>query len=191
MIKELCNAIEEATGRKMENNKDFEWLAKEIEGKLQTIIGLNTLKRMWGYYSDTPINTRQATLNVLSQFIGYENYQTFCLSLNPKWKSPQSNYILSNRLNVNDLEIEDAMIHLSWLPDRKLLIKHLGRCKFVVVEVENSKLSVGDTFECHLIIEGEPLYLGNLVHINKDGSTMGPLAYVAGKDGGVRFQVLE
>ena len=50
----------------------------------------------------------------------------------------------------------------------------------------NSKLSVGDTFECVLFIEGEPLYLNNLVH---EGNP--PIAYQIGSKSGVRFEVIE
>jgi len=51
-----------------------------------------------------------------------------------------------------------------------------------VMEAEKTKLSVGDTFKCDIFIEGEPLYLNNLVHEGRP-----PMVYVAGKKGGIRF----
>ena len=50
-------------------------------------------------------------------------------------------------------------------------------------DLVNTRLKVGDTFECSLIIEGEPLYLDNL---RQDGHP--PIAYVCGKKSGVFFE---
>ena len=54
------------------------------------------------------------------------------------------------------------------------------------MEAENTKLSVGDTFMCDIFIDGEPLYLSNLVHEGRP-----PMVYVAGKKDGIRFQLIE
>ena len=191
MIKELCAAIEEKTCRKMDSNQDFEWLANDVEDKVHTAIGVNTLKRMWGYYIDQTTTPRKGTLDVLAKYLGYENFDVFALSINPEFKSGQSHFVFANKIDVNNLQIQDVLIRLSWLPDRFMSIRHQGKCKFVIEEVENSKLSVGDTFECQLIIAGEPLYLGNLIHHNSDGTITGPVSYVAGKNGGVRFELEE
>ena len=45
---------------------------------------------------------------------------------------------------------------------------------------------MGDTFECSVIIEGEPLYLNNLIHKGKNNSL-----YVIGKVSGIHFEVTE
>ena len=71
-------------------------------------------------------------------------------------------------------------------PDRDCTIRHLGKSRFVVEEIVNSKLSVGDTFECVLFIDGEPLYLNNLVH---EGNP--PVAYQIGSNSGIRLEVKE
>jgi len=46
-------------------------------------------------------------------------------------------------------------------------------------------LLTGNTFQCSMIIEGEPLYLDNL----KQGDDR-TIAYVCGKKSGVRFEYL-
>ena len=58
-----------------------------------------------------------------------------------------------------------------------------GNC-FEVIEAEQTKLSVGDTFECDIFIEGEPLYLSQLIHEGRP-----PMVYVAGKKSGILFEV--
>jgi len=70
-----------------------------------------------------------------------------------------------------------------WQPDRTCDVKYLGEQQFVVVASENTQLREGDTFECSLIIEGEPLYLDNL----KQGE-LPAIAYVCGKKTGVFFE---
>ena len=49
--------------------------------------------------------------------------------------------------------------------------------------VSETRLKEGDTFECSLIIEGEPLYLDNLSQGNQQS-----IAYVCGKQSGVLFE---
>lgn len=191
MKDELCKDIERACGRKMQCSKDFEWLAKDVESRVSSVIGVNTLKRLWGYYSDHPFNPRKGTLDVLAQYVGFENFELFCISRDPNYVFSQSNFVLSKRLDVSDLKSSGVNMLLSWLPDRRVLVRYHGNFQFEVLEVENSKLNVGDTFECHLIMEGEPLYLGNLRHNNPDGSVWGPIAYVAGKNGGVKFEIID
>ena len=88
------------------------------------------------------------------------------------------------------LAVGDRLL-LTWHPDRRCVIEHQGSGQFRVAEAENTKLAVGDTFECALMMEGEPLYVGNLTHLLADGSTMGPVSYLAGKQGGVTFEVEE
>ena len=72
-----------------------------------------------------------------------------------------------------------------WHPDRVVTIRHDGYEVFSVVESVNSKLSAGDTFRCGLIVEGEPLYLSQLIHEAGE-----PMSYVCGSEGGVKFRVL-
>ena len=108
----------------------------------------------------------------------------------------ESNRFLSKVSGVGsrfDRELEGKrlakglFLRLTWLPDRVCIVEHLGNACFIIRQVENSKLSVGDTFEAAVIIEGEPLYLSNLVHEGRP-----PVSYVAGvKSGGVHFEIIE
>lgn len=190
MEKTLCAAIERMAGRKIRTSQDFEWLAKEIEARNHEVVGVNTLKRMWGYYGGEPVNTRQSTLNVLAKFAGFADYDTFKISENPSIKGKSSKFVVSRQLNTRQLE-PGMRIHVRWLPDRHLVMEHDGGGRFHVVEVENSKLNMSDTFDCPLIIEGEALFLGNLNHYAADGTLVGTYSYVAGKEGGVTFEVEE
>lgn len=190
MNKALCDAIERVAGRKMLCSQDFEWLTKEIEERTHEVVGVNTLKRMWGYYGGMPVSTRHGTLNVLSRYVGYADYDKFKVSEEAENKGNSSSFVMSRQLNTRKLEA-GLYVNVRWLPDRHLRLLHTGGGHFRVVESEHSKLGVGDTFECALMMEGEPLYVGNLTHLLADGSTMGPVSYLAGKQGGVTFEVEE
>ena len=62
-------------------------------------------------------------------------------------------------------------------------IEYLGNLQFRVMASENTRLKAGDTFECSLIIEGEPLYLD---HLKQTGQQS--ISYVCGKLSGVFFE---
>ena len=54
-------------------------------------------------------------------------------------------------------------------------IKYLGDNRWKVIYSEGTRIAVGDTFNCSVIMSGEPLYVDNLVH---DGKASG--VYVCG-----------
>lgn len=57
---------------------------------------------------------------------------------------------------------------------------------FTVLDSKNAKIQTGDTFNCSIFIEGEPMYVDNLVHQNYKG-----ISYIAGKKDGIRFELME
>ena len=183
MDEKLIQEVERVSGRHMETAQDFVWLKEQICRKGCSFVSLNTLKRLWGYLPSSYATTRRSTLDSLAQYVGYRDYDIFCN--HQDYADKTSNNVLSRHLSTK-LLARGLKLHITWLPDRDLVVEHMGAGRFVVCSVENSKLSVGDMFTCQLIIENEPLYLGNLVH---NGQT--PVAYVAGKQEGVRFEVME
>ena len=106
------------------------------------------------------------------------------------YEGSSSDFILTRHLDTKKLEL-GYKVNIKWLPDRKLLVEHLGGGKFRVLKSINSKLSVDDTFECPQLIEGERLYVGNLIHHTKEGETVGPINYVAGKLSGIIVELEE
>ncbi|QCX00516.1 hypothetical protein FGM00_10465 [Aggregatimonas sangjinii] len=57
-------------------NKDFEELSEQILKKTSKRISVTTLKRIWGR-TEWLANPSMATLDMLSEFIGYENWRAF------------------------------------------------------------------------------------------------------------------
>ena len=73
-LRELIEAVVE---RKMKTPKDFEFLSECIFEKFHERISPTTLKRLWGYLSETT-TPRKSTLDILSMFVGYDNWKNFC-----------------------------------------------------------------------------------------------------------------
>lgn len=179
----LCREVERALGREMRTPQDFVWLSEQICAGQRNTLSVNTLKRFWGYIDSGHAVTRQSTYDILAQFVGFRDYTVFCQQ--QELSGENSNAVLSRSLNTRTLA-PGLKIRVTWLPDRELIAEHKGRSRFVITSVMNSKLTVGDSFECALLIENEPLYLSNLMH---EGN--GPVAYVAGKQNGIRFEIVE
>lgn len=91
--------------------------------------------------------------------------------------------MLSRHINVStDLNENDCLL-LSWAPDRQCQVRYLGNQQFRVEASQNTRLQAGDYFQCGLIVEGEPLYLANLLQPGRMAAN-----YVCGKCGGIRFE---
>ena len=97
-------------------------------------------------------------------------------------KDQQSSPVLGRRLSVKDSLCVGNKLRLTWQPGRVCDIEYLGDLRFQVTSSKNTRLHEGDTFECSLIVEGEPLYLDNLRQGNRP-----PVAYICGKKSGVRY----
>ncbi|MBQ4446039.1 MAG: hypothetical protein II910_07290, partial [Prevotella sp.] len=167
----LCEAVEKTINLKMRTPKDFDYLREQIYQKLSVLISQTTLKRIWGYITEdsTP---RDSSLTVLAQFAGFPDYETFCEELTDD--DPPSAPILGMRLPIEELSVGDRII-LRWDPLRVCVIEFLGHSAFRVISSEKTRLQPDDTFSCSTIIEGEPMYLDNLVQ----GDHL-PVGYVCG-----------
>ncbi len=179
-IKELCRFVEETAGLKAVKSKDFDHLTMRIYNRTGTLLSPTTLKRIWGYLRE-PTTTRRSTLDLLSQFCGWHNYDDFLSGNKPEI---DSGFLGRKVLNAERDLIEGDIVKLIWHPSRVCEIKYLGNSRWMVEHSEGTRLQQGDTFRCSMIMSGEPLYLDNVEH---DGKKMG--IYVCGRRNGVRFTV--
>ena len=184
---QLRTDIETALKKKLQTPKDFEFLRERIYARLHTLVSRTTLMRLWGYV-DEDVKPRKGTLDILSRFLGYQDWESYQENASLP-KEQQSSPVMSRKLNVNsDLYIGERL-RLTWQPDRVCDVEYLGELSFRVIASENTRIQPGDTFQCSLIIEGEPLYLDNLR--KGDGSSSAEtIAYVCGKKTGVNFEHL-
>ena len=187
MIQNLCKDIETAVGRQLKSPKDFEMLKERIYARQRVLISRTTLMRIWGYI-DEPVKPRANTLDILARFIGYHDWKQYQENAGLQ-KDQQSSPVMTRRLSVNsELRLGDRL-RLSWQPGRVCDVEYLDNLSFRVIASKNTRLQAGNTFQCSLIIEGEPLFLDNLQQANSI-PTAAPIAYVCGKKTGVHFEFL-
>lgn len=157
---QLQTDIETALGKKLQTPKDFDFLRERIYARLHILVSRTTLMRIWGYVAED-VKPRKGTLDVLTQFLGYQDWDEYLqYSLLPKVQ--QSSPVLTRRLSVARSLTRGDRLRLMWHPGRVCDVEYTGDLLFRVISSANTRLHEGDTFECSLIIEGEPLYLDNL-----------------------------
>ncbi|MBM6993774.1 MAG: hypothetical protein I3J02_11025 [Prevotella sp.] len=78
-LKCLRLKVEEFIGRTVRTPKDFDFLCHVIEDQKLPRVSSTTLKRIWGYIQDGG-SPRISTLDILSQLIGFKDWESFCNS---------------------------------------------------------------------------------------------------------------
>ena len=150
-ISELKQQIEESVGRKMKTSNDFTFLSGAIWERIHENLSASTLKRLWGYV-DGPDTTRSSTLEILSKFLGFKDWDGFLGHIS---QGNGSDRVTKQHIKTDDLKVGDH-ISVSWKPNRHCTFRYLGEYRFIVEQSENSKLKVGNTFRCGLFIDAEP-----------------------------------
>jgi hypothetical protein len=181
---ELRRKTEHVAGFRMQTKQDFSKLAMCIFKDTREMISDSTLRRFFGYQKEKVQTVpSQHTLDLLAQYVGYIDFETFCKYLSHEGNSC-SDFLLNNCLQAKSL-LKGDKVKLFWEPDRCVTVQYIGLCMFKVLASRNSKLSVDDVFICERIVENQPLMLSNLIHENGD-----PVNYICGKKGGVKFQTI-
>lgn len=172
----LRDKIEERAGRKMNVPRDFAWLSEELERCTHQRVSASTLRRFWGYVNEG-VTASRYTKDVLAHYLGYSDFEDF--KQQQYAGDEQSQNLLGEQISCDELN-QGQTLRLSWMPDRVCFVRHDGNGRFTVVEAENTRLAVGDTFECHLFINHEPAYL----HAWRHGDSQ-PVTYAIGKKNGI------
>lgn len=173
----LKKEIEKMLGRALHSPSDFNFASESIQNKTNEYLSATTLMRIWGYINES-CNTRMTTYNILARFVNYPDYESFVKHHENKFEA-ESEPVMSEHINTSDLQIGDRL-EFSWNPGRRCLVEYMGECKFRVLQVDNSKIQVGDTFLCHFFILNQPLHIFDM-HSYEDVTQ----TYVAGKKTGL------
>ena len=180
----LKREVERTVGRQLTEARDFEKLSHLLLLHTRERLSPTTLKRLWGYLKNEEVQTRPHTLDVLARFVGYRDYESFCEKAE-SLDEVQSGIKTEEKITTESMRRGQRLI-ITWRPDRRIVVKHIGNSQFEIVEAENTKLSVGDTFRCHMMIQHEPLYLDEVVH-----QGLPAMVYVAGQKDGVVIEVCD
>ena len=178
----LKEAVEKVAMRKIVVKRDFEYLSMHIQSRTGAYISPITLRRIWEdeKYNISP---RLYTLDTLAHYVGFNNYESFTKCNNGEEKT-YSGFLVNDYLPTNTLQ-KGMHIQITWEPGRVIIAEYIGCEMFKIIESINSKLSKGDTFQCDIITQGEPLYLNRLIHEGGE-----PTRYICGKKNGVRYRII-
>ncbi|MDE7386735.1 MAG: hypothetical protein K2N28_06310 [Muribaculaceae bacterium] len=176
----LCHEVEIAANLTVSTPKDFDTLSQLISLRTGILLSPTTLKRLWGYL-DEPVIPRRSTLDTLSRFCGWRDYEHFLSADTPEIESGN---VGSNVIRAGEDIHPGGRVRLFWNPSRVCEIEYLGNLDWRVVASEGTRLNPGDRFRCPMILAGEPLYLDNLI---KDGNLIG--VYVCGSKTGITFKI--
>ena len=98
---ELRQALEAAVGRKMRSPRDFDFLANAILEKIHQSVSTSTLKRFWGYLPQYA-SIRLSTLDLLTQFLDYKDWEDFIHSRESQLHSPDTDADVQTPLSDGD-----------------------------------------------------------------------------------------
>ena len=154
---------------------DCETLSLDIESKTGVHIGATTLKRLLGFAVDerTPHTT---TLDAIARYLGYAHWQELS-QIEDKGNSDFNN--VEGEVRSADLNIGQR-VEITYLPDRKVVLRYLGDNHYNVEESENSKLQVGDEVEITSFILHHPLLV---MQVWREGENLGQ--FTAGRVSGL------
>lgn len=176
-IVQLRSDIEKHIGQALLSPSDFQRLIQQIWNQQHAILSLSTIKRLWGYVDGNGL-PRLSTLNTLSQFVGYADWNEYLVALEQRGGN-ESAIFQGEGISTAMLQTNDK-IEVCWQPNRRCIFRYLGDNQFVVEESINAKLHAGDLFNAATFIVGHPMYIDNL--LCSDGSRS---SYVAGKRHGL------
>lgn len=177
-IERLKHLVEESAGFRIRTSRDFEQLHSQMQHRTIEVVGVSTLKRIWGYI-DGYDTVRESTLDVISRFVGYPDWHTFVADYCGEDDIQTSHRIITSSLSSSDVVVGDSVV-LEWNPNRRLVVLYKGGGSYEVVEGYNTKLTLGDTFHCNCFMLGQPLYVDDCTHAD-----LAPAPFVMGKQGGL------
>lgn len=180
MLDVLLRTIEEHVKFCPNSPRDFKQLSKNILKVSNERLSDSTLKRLWGYEQSnhTPYFN---TLNILSRYLGYTDFEDFYVSNESKETNDNPSFLVTGTTITTESLNSGQQLSLQWKPDRACLLQYKSNYLFEVIYVKNAKLSVGDTFRCQLFVNGQSLTVYDLTHEGQSG-----LTYTCGQgDGGI------
>ena len=171
----VIEMLKRKSGNDLRLPSDCEQLALDIEGKTGVHVGATTLKRLTGFASDerTP---HVSTLDVIACYLGYAHWEELS-RIEDKGNSDFDT--TDEEVRSADLQT-DAVVEVTYLPDRKVRMKYLGNNRYQIIESLNSKLQVGDEVEILNFVLHHPLFVLN---VWRSGESLGQ--FTAGRVSGL------
>lgn len=175
----LLQLVEKHYNSKISTTTDFEALSTNIENETGELLSVSTLKRLFGYVNMRPL-PRKSTLDILSRYIGHNNYEEFRKRIKDSMSS--NSMFFSTKVIYSSALKPGTRIMIGWSPDRIVTLEHIGNEEFTVLESVNSHLKAGDRFKQVSFMMEQPLFISEII---RDGACTPP--YIAGLQGGLNL----
>lgn len=157
--------IEEKLGRKIRYPSDFDHLAVEIEHATKQRISTNTLKRLLGTIESVK-EPRLFTLDVIAQYLGFENWDVYIVSLskegNSQFDKISEDDSLCQEISVEGLA-QGTKIEFQYYPDRRVVLQYVEGKSFMITDSSNSKLKINDRVEISNFYLNYPLIVSTVM----------------------------
>lgn len=164
---EILKRIREAVGVDMSKSSDFDILSQAIKDKTNESLGVNTLKRLFGYKTDK-IVPRLSTMDIIAQYLGHTNYEALIKELGDD--ADISLFTPIDCIEPDKLE-RGTQVRIAYDPNRVFFLTYLGDCRFIVNEVEGSRnILKGDILTITQLAVGHRLVVA---HVKRDGIDLG------------------
>lgn len=156
-IAALRKEVENKYGTPLHTHAHFVSLTEAIEGALHEHISPTTLERVWGYSTRHYNTVSRRTLDVLASYADKKSWDNYCNYLK-QMSGSESDFFTDGLLSVSTLS-PGKRLRLGWQPDRVCEVRYMGNYRFVVEQVRNGSLQVGDTFACLQFQLGKVMYM--------------------------------
>ena len=171
----IVQMLKEKSGSDLRLPSDCEYLSLDIASKTGIRIGATTLKRLVGFAKDER-EPHASTLDALARYLGYAHWEEL-LQIDDKGNSDFGTS--DEEVRSDDLQPE-AIVEITYLPDRVVRMLYLGNRRFHIVKSQNSKLHTGDEVEILNFVLHHPLLVLN---VWRKGESLGQ--FTAGRVSGL------
>lgn len=145
ILKTLLDAVRQTYGCKPSCPTEFDGLSLSIFRSVRRTISQSTLKRLWGYITDQS-GTSVSTLNILCKYVGYRDWEDFCVHAEPFGVvgRDESGFSMGQILACDNLSI-GSVVRAEWGGGKSCSVRKISNPRrFVVIDSKNIKLEVND-----------------------------------------------
>src|SRR5574344_356832 len=166
--------IQDKIGNELTSPQQFELLSKSIFDDTGKMLGVNTLKRLFGKIPD--VQATVTTLNIIAEYLGFKDWD----SLDVVAKNKNSKLGISeNSLFPKDEDV-DFTFKVSYEPSRELTMRVMPDKCCAVINSAGGKIKTGDVLDIAEVTIGSSLVV---TRVMRDGVNLGK--YIGGIEGGI------
>lgn len=132
---EILKRVRTKVGLEMTRSADFDVLSQSIKDTTNENLGVNTLKRLFGFKTEKVV-PRLSTMDIIAQYLGSSDYETLIKELGED--ADISLFTPVDCIEVQELA-KGSQIQISYDPNRVFSLTYMGDFQFIVNDVVGSR----------------------------------------------------